>query len=122
MRPPVLSWGGGDGSRGRGNLVIIDWIVGVGSRVVRGSAHGGHHSSWTVRDIPVLDKVVDVGELGGVVLVGREDLHQVKEPALLGEGGGRGSVDVADGEGVSRPRTVQQGAGQFLQTMGGAEV
>ena len=68
-------------------------------RLSRGTVHG-----------PVLDKVIDVGELGGIVLVSTQDLRQVIEAMVLGHIHGSAVVDVPDGQGVTRARTVQERA------------
>ena len=70
----------------------------------------------------VFDVIVNMRELGGVVLVSLQDLRQVEESVLLRYITGGGVVVVPDGEGVPGPGAVQQGAGQSLQAVGGAEV
>ena len=68
-------------------------------RLSRGTVHG-----------PVLDKVIDVGELGGIVLVSTKDLRQVIEAMVLGHIHGSAVVDVPDGQRMTRARTVQERA------------
>ena len=56
------------------------------------------------------------------MLVSLEDLRQLDEASLPGDGGGGGVVVVPDGQGGPGPGAVQQGAGEPLQAVGRAEV
>lgn len=70
----------------------------------------------------MLDVVVDVGELAWTLLVSLQDLCQIKEATLPGHLCRGEHVDVPEIESLPGSWTVQQGAGELLQTVGGGEV